>query len=321
MDRWSRAAARRKVRIARPALWRPCCLVAVFVSLLLIPLLAMTSVVGLDAQTQMAVRIGSPKTTVLQARDSDKVTPPSFTLLPGLIQHATIDTAFQSFYDAHAGSQLLGTPITTAFPTKQGLIQFFRSGALLLPQMGHAPLSSTQSGEAAAAALDASGILWMPLLDTLLELGSQAPVGGDISSLSYLDLRRAAVASASLPQAGIFSDPPISPATATKSDSSNSNALLQRLMLGHAISAAVWDFITRADVSPDGWAVTFGLPLTDALPLVLITRGALHRGSVQVFMRGAVLVDETLHTASGQSGAKRLETGVAYLETVGLPEV
>ena len=55
----------------------------------------------------------------------------------------------------------------------------------------------------------------------------------------------------------------------------------------------VWAYIQRDDVSPQGWQVSFGAPLTEALPLVVTVEGTLHRELVQVFTYGAVVTDET----------------------------
>jgi hypothetical protein len=67
---------------------------------------------------------------------------------------------------------------------------------------------------------------------------------------------------------------------------------------------------------------TLGPPLTDAVALTTISGGTLHHGWVQVFARGAVLVDESLLMAGEpSSGVRRLGTGVAYLETAGPPAV
>src|SRR5262249_21249129 len=155
-----------------------------------------------------------------------------------LLQHARLDVAFQAFYDSHAGPQLLGPPISPAIPTQEGLIQYFRAGALLLPAA--TPLS-VQSAAAQAAAFDlGGGVEWLPLLDVLLRLGSQAPVSGDASSLTYLDLRRAVITAHT--RTPLLSNQPGQLDVGTSQRVSESSAVGLHVSHGHVIPAAVWEY-------------------------------------------------------------------------------
>jgi hypothetical protein len=238
-------------------------------------------------------------------------------------QHVTVDSTFQAYYTANAGAQFLGAPLTPAFLTEDGLAQFFANGELVLsaPHPTHA-----EPGDDAPQ--DPGAIEWRPLLADLLQLGSTAPVGGDTSTLTYLDLRRAVLASplvngatlqATLQATLATGAPDAQDATAQGSVfvagvESNGQSF------GHLIPTTIWSYMQRADVSPQGWQNDFGAPLTEALPLFATVGGTLHRELVQVFTNGAVVMDETAG-AEGNDDVSRLPTGLAYLETAGIPTV
>jgi len=91
--------------------------------------------------------------------------------------------------------------------------------------------------------------------------------------------------------------------------------------VGHVIPRSLWNYITRTDISPDGWQMDFGSPLTEALAFSLSKDGHVHHMLVQGFWRDAVILDQDSVDAAGQPLIERLETGVAYLRTVGPPAV
>src|SRR5207248_104142 len=62
-----------------------------------------------------------------------KVTAPTFDFSVSGSYPANVSPLFALYYNSHSGNQSLGAPLTAAFPTDQGWIQFFESGALLLP--------------------------------------------------------------------------------------------------------------------------------------------------------------------------------------------
>src|ERR1019366_5475640 len=114
----------------------------------------------------------------------------------------------------------------------------------------------------------ATGIIRLPLLQALLTAGSQVPIGNTHSPFNYVILREA-------------TDPALmQPALAQPSASSAPANNLQAHFVtggtragkdvGHFIPATFWNYINRADVSPDGWVQDFGTPLTEALPFTLV---------------------------------------------------
>src|SRR5262249_21305038 len=96
-----------------------------------------------------------------------------------------VDPAFSTYYQAQAAARLLGTPVTPAFPIAEGWMQIFTANALLLPGKPVAVTTKRSQADAQIEALsqDASsdrhtGILQLPLLQTLLTVGSQARLLG-----------------------------------------------------------------------------------------------------------------------------------------------
>src|SRR5436309_185529 len=60
-----------------------------------------------------------------ELRGATWVTPASHTISEAILRQAKVDAAFRAYYDANAGPQSLGAPLTPAFLTQQGLTQFF----------------------------------------------------------------------------------------------------------------------------------------------------------------------------------------------------
>src|SRR5712691_10467881 len=125
-----------------------------------------------------------------------KVTAPAFNFSAPGSQELNISPLFERYYNSHNGVTSLGAPVTPAFPAEQGWIQFFASGALLLPaaQQKYRLNAEDPLVELINTAVKdpSSGIVRLPLLQALLTTGSQVPVGGDRSPLTYVDLRKAA---------------------------------------------------------------------------------------------------------------------------------
>lgn len=235
-----------------------------------------------------------------------------------LDQQVSVDPIFDAYYSAHAGETLLGPPLTTAFPIANGTIQFFSSGALLLPaETAH--ISSTALAESVTGLLPqddvrdaATGIVRLALLPRLLTSGSEMPVGGEGSSMSYVDLRRAA-----LPDT-LVRKPTASDATQVGRDVFIPEVVVNGSVRGHRIPQDIWTYITRLEVSPDGWQADLGAPLTEAIPFTIQRNGRTIQARAQAFVREALVV------YPGDNGDVTIEPagmGSAYLDTLGPPSL
>jgi beta-lactamase class A len=221
-----------------------------------------------------------------------------------------VDPAFAAYYQTRAGAQRLGAPITPGFAVPGGWMQMFTANALFLPGARRAASTPASLADQYIASLiqnglkdRQSGIIQLPLLQTLLTVGSRATVGG---GLTYVDLRRAA------------NPDQMTPAPATASAARGvfiQTGTRDGQQIGHIIPAALWAYITRRDVSPDGWQTDIGPPLTEAIPFVSVRYGASHRMLVQAFWRGAFVMDRDASDA-GQPRIQPLAVGVAYLQTL-----
>jgi beta-lactamase class A len=238
----------------------------------------------------------------------------------------SVSPLFTSYYSTHNGASNLGAPVTLAFPTDQGWIQFFQTDALFLPaaQRGHVydpSFNSDPLTDLIAGGLRDSdtGIISLPLLQALLTMGSQAPIGGDGSSLTYIDLRRATDPDLMVP------NPPGSN-SAAPSANENQEVFVKGGTragkdIGHLIPQAIWNYINQPAISPDGWETDFGTPLTETLAFTVTKNGSTHHMQAQAFWRDAVEVDQDTLDASNQPQVQRLDTGLAYLSTAGPPPV
>src|SRR5205085_9455028 len=247
--------------------------------------------------------------------NDSKTTAPTFDFSSSGIstQDIAISALFADYSSSHQAASNLGKAVTVAFSTHQGWVQFFQFGALLLlsPQSEHLKGASDPLASLLAFGVKdaATGTVRLPLLQTLLTVGSEVPVGGDGSSFTYADLRKATAPAL------------LVPAPATSQVGFIKGGMRAGKAVGHVIPRSLWNYITRTDISPDGWQMDFGSPLTEALAFSLSKDGHVHHMLVQGFWRDAVILDQDSVDAAGQPLIERLETGVAYLRTVGPPAV
>jgi hypothetical protein len=272
------------------------------------------------------------KTVALNGADSwdddSTVTTPAFDFSRLDNQALKVSPLFERYYHSHSIATSLGPPLTVAFPTDQGWIQFFDSSALLLPINQHQYTSPHGYTQPKSPLIDmvypdmidpVSGVVRIPLLSILLTYGSMAPIGGEGSPLSYAGLRNAANPDRMQP------NPTAGQATAL------SSTRLQNIFVkegtrdgsdvGYLIPQSFWSYINHVDVSPDGWETDFGAPLTEALAFDIPKSGSVHRMLVQAFSRDGLLLDQDSLDAEGQPEIQQLDTGAAYLQTFGPPAV
>jgi beta-lactamase class A len=257
----------------------------------------------------------TPTNGVDQWVADDKTTTPTSTFSLSDVKNIAVSPLFDQYYQRHGADDYLGPPLTVAFPVKQGWLQFFRSAALLAP-------TKQLSGNSNDALSDLikkgvrdpkTGIVSLPLLQSLLTTGSLAPIVDGEGSITYVDLRKA-------------TDPTLM-STNTTSRSSNwqdvfvQDGIRDGQSVGHFVAQQFWTYINRSDISPDGWLQDFGPPLTDALSVPIIMDGSTHHLLVQAFARNALFLDNDAPDSSGQLIVQPLATGVDYLSTLGLPEV
>jgi beta-lactamase class A len=251
------------------------------------------------------------------------ITAPTFDFSPPDIQNINVSSLFEHYYSSHGGASSLGTPVTAALPIQQGWIQFFEDGALLLPSaQGESP---TLVGDSLKELIDAattdpaSGIMQLSLLQALLTVGSQAPIGGDGSHFTYVDLRNATNPALMVPAPTLNR---LGPSSIIWSQAVFIKAGIRAGKdVGHLVPLPFWRYINRTDISPDGWEKDFGDPLTEALPVSVVKNGSVHHLLIQAFWHGGLVLDQDTMDASGQPKIQLLDTGVAYLRTFGPPAV
>lgn len=293
----------------------------VLTCLWLVPLLTVNAWIGSHVHSQGQARpSGTPYSGASAWLISTKTMAPSFAFVAPDASHSYVDPMFKSYYTASAGAQQLGSPITPALPTRDGWLQFFSFGALLLPKPGVSlNLNAGTGGLYADGLRDSSAsVIRLPLTEALLASGSTEPVGGDSSSVTYADLR-----AASRPSTLVSNPDRVSVANQQGAQSSvfvpevwsSSGAV------GHLVPLDIWSFITSATASPDGWQTDFGNPLSEAIPATVTRQGAVHHLLVQVFWRGILVEDRSVTDSDGDPQMSRLDTGIAYLRTFGPPAV
>ncbi|GAC1400809.1 MAG: hypothetical protein NVSMB49_13810 [Ktedonobacteraceae bacterium] len=244
-------------------------------------------------------------------------------------KHFDVSPLFSIYYQHRGTRNSLGNPLTPAFPIDHGWLQFFEAGALFLPvqqQYAHIVQSTgTMLSELVNTGIKdpVTDVVRISFLQRLLTSGSLAPIGGEGSSLTYVDLRTAThpnhmVAAQVTNELTAFKPKPII---------TNSQGMFVKggmragENVGHVIAQPFWSYINRSDIAPDGWQEDIGIPLTEALPFTMTYNGNPHHMLVQVFSLGGLLFDQDIPAISDQPSIYRLNTGLDYLHTFGLPDV
>jgi hypothetical protein len=258
---------------------------------------------------------------------SHRTTAPRFDFSLVAQDPVAIDPLFSAYYASHAGSSTLGAPLTPAYRLDQGVTQFFMSGALFLRGVETAVHSGSNSSSNSvnwdpshfgdlsrpefhdAISDPATGIIQLPLLEDLLLDGSTLPIDGDSSSLTYARLRTAIRINTLVHRPSTSADGGIFVALGS----------IGSKEVGHTIQKALWDYINRPDISPDGWRSDVGVPLSEPAQFTEIQGGSLHHMEVQVFVHAILEMDLDAQTGAGAHPVRRLDTGLAYLETLGAP--
>lgn len=252
-------------------------------------------------------------------------------------QTYAIAPAFVAYYAAHDGQDTLGQAITPSFTSNLGETQFFTGGALVSAgrQTADALASAASDGpgdlapDLARNGVDDSdsGVIALSLNAELLALGSKAQVGGAGSGMTYVTLRAAAQIAAftaePIPAAG---DQVIQFADGTKVVVSTRRAFVVegrrgKLSVGHVVLPAFWTYITSDTISPQGWLVNIGLPLTEPLPLTVTRDGVVHHLLAQAFTQVTLIADRDQLDANGAPTISVQPAGLDYLRTAGGPTV
>ncbi|HEV2236604.1 MAG TPA: serine hydrolase [Ktedonobacterales bacterium] len=252
-------------------------------------------------------------------------------------QSVPTDARFQAYYDAHAGATTLGPALTPALPQVGGWVQVFTSGALFLPGASPArtpprPKEMLDAVEAftrlvpAGTTDAATGVVALPLLPALLAAGSQVPIGGADSALTYADLRRAIYLANPPPTrarraaaavvmgmvAGASPPPDVIPSASSSAPRT------------HPVATIFRNALLNPDFAPDGWRTDFGSALTGVLSATTGPVGQREIVSVQVFQRQVLVSARPLGPASinaPTASVARLPVGLDYLRTFGPPVV
>jgi beta-lactamase class A len=313
------------VKPARRSPLRRALIIGMVALLWLLPLLGAGVWIVLQGKPRAVVRRGPAYTT--EWSNDTRTTPRGFDAFAHATPSYAVDSRFAAYYQSHAGANLLGQPLTQAYPTAVGVVQFFAAGALLLPT---SPAVYTAGGGGFGDVSDqmfrdgqydaASGVLRLPLLHALLTSGSLTPLAGDDATLTYADLR-AAVLPIALSKATATAAPTVA-VDQQEPSPEPSFAYVDAQAQHHSgpiIPEPMWAYLNRSDVAPDGWLSDFGLPLTLALPVTVTLYGTQRHMVVQAFGRGALLEDLNTSDIEGEPVVVPLETGLGYLETLGPP--
>ena len=232
---------------------------------------------------------------------STSTTAPTFAFSAPAGQIA-VDATFADAYAAHGGAALLGAPVTPAFHTAKGWMQFFANGALVVPD----------EQDAANSRAAVPGVRALDVVPALLAAGSLAKVGGADSTLTYADLRADAATTHLVAEPAADAETP---------DFFIPEARQGSTVLGHIVPAAIWAYINQPSISPGSWSDDVGMPLTEAVPAVVTRDGAPHHLLVQAFTQAVIALDQDATDPAGQQLVGPVDTGVAYLQTFAPPQI
>jgi beta-lactamase class A len=258
-------------------------------------------------------------------------------------QSVPTDALFQAYYAAHAGATTLGPALTPALPQVGGWLQVFTNGALFMPgdspaRMPRHRLEARDAAEAfahlvAAGTVDvATGVVALPLLRALIAAGSQVPIGGVDSGLTYADLRRALYL-ANPPPAGVRRggaavmmgmSAGMGPGSADAPPAGATPGATSSAPRAYPVAPVFRNALMNPVFAPDGWRGDFGSALTGVLSATAGPVGQRVIISVQVFQRQALLSARPLGPTSMNAptaSVTRLPVGLDYLRTFGPPAI
>lgn len=254
--------------------------------------------------------------------DTLVTTPANMSFSPAA-SNISVLPSFAKYQQQHSGANNLGSPLTPALLTNHGWLQFFATGALLLPESAQA--QAVKAGDPLADLVkkgvkdQTTGVVRLPLIQQLLTLGSRIPISGQGSSINYVDLRKAThpdlMHSADETRSNSTPLPFVASGEFIKCGARAGKEV------GHLVALPFWNYMNRSDISPDGWHSNFGLPLTEALPFTLTDHQTVHHMLIQVFAYGGLLLDQDTRDTSGQPMISHLQTGTDYLRTLDLPNL
>lgn len=230
----------------------------------------------------------------------------TFTVVAPVVAPPAISWRFQEHYYHHDGGRLLGRPISEVRFENGRRGQYFEKGRL-----------EDHAGEPGATG--AWRFQYGRLGAELTADGSQLPVGGDTSSITYATLKELAQPEQRLPPpvgwTGIVApsrgEPvfvPVDPAL--------------QAAPGHYVPARFWDYINQPALFPAGWLHDIGLPLTEAIPATVtktINGERVERSILLQLFERTVLTDDPANPEGFQ--VERANVGSDYLRRARGPAI
>lgn len=295
--------------------------------LLVLGMIACSSLLSFYHSVAAGQQVRSSTAEVLVTNGSEQwvndttLTRPSYTFALPVSTAVAVAPLFARYYQRY--HVMLGNPLTVAFPIAQGWIQFFTSGALLMPatQAIHVRDSEDVLTTMLLNGIKdaATGIVRLPLLQGLLTVGSLAPIVVADDAMTYADLRNGT-------SARLLQKAPVKALLSLQAPDKQQRVFVQGgtragSSVGHFVPQVLWDYIHRADVSPGGWLTDVGPPITEALPVTTVLNGQVHHLLVQAFLHEGLILDSDQLDASAQPVIMPLPTGLAYLRTMNIPDV
>ena len=211
-----------------------------------------------------------------------------------------VDPRFADYYQRHDGPRVEGNPITGPLVVNGYFAQYFEKGRI----EDH----SAETADPNWRFVD--GLL----VDDLHQRQANVPVGGNVSSITYADVDRAAATQLRLAlpvglRSGVYRNPDGSVFVPFTADLT--------LAPGHDIAPRFWDYLNRQDLFPGGWLHDVGLPITEPMTAV-VDKGSItgRTIAVQAFQR-TVLTDDPLNPPDWQ--VERANLGSDYLQVFPLP--
>lgn len=344
-----RISWKRKTKKASHLTTKSLFLLTTLIIIMIVTILLLKTHLNLSLQFYVSPQIDQLKTVETIATNgaqrwvgNDQITPPTTAFSISNATTPNVSPLFTLAYQKYALStnvNSLGKPLTVAFPTTYGWLQFFTSGALLLPTT---QLVHTQNTKDAFADLvnngvqdQLTGVIRLPLLQALLTAGSPLPLDGVGSSLNYIDLRNATnpMFMRTAPNQNT-TDTHMSyidmPHTISPQGVFIQTGTRTHKAVGHLIPEVVWNYVHQPAIAPNGWEHDLGTPLTEALTFTLPINGKIHHMLTQAFTYDFITLDlDTINLLQGKSVQNSVyvaaihvhSTGLDYLRTQGLPSV
>jgi hypothetical protein len=216
---------------------------------------------------------GAPAAQATAASPQGTPTSPQPVPPPRPVKFYPVDPLFLDYYSTHDGPRVMGSAISPRTSTGGVASQYFEKARLEDQRSRNTTGNPTYDFE------------YGLLVDEMKAVRSQAPVGGERSTVTYDTIQTASDPAQRVPIPAGFTGNVL---VGTNSTFIPFSADLSAAP-GHNVPSYFWQYMNRSDLFPAGWLHDIGLPITEAMPAT-VDKGRIIGTQVQSFTNVPIVI-------------------------------